>query len=284
MGPPRSRARWRDPLPGAPDLVAAALVSYCKDCSVDEIAAVDRPFYERFGWAYDLLVADCVDPWVDAVCTALGSRDIIAPAAVLDAGCGTGRHAEELARRGHSITLVDASEALLAQARHRVPTAEAARADLRKLDLHASFDAIACRGVLNDLIDDEDRDAVLGAFARHLHPGGVLVLDVRELSGTAQRYGTGRQTEQVIDTARGRLTYSSSGSCDGKLLRVAERHELHCHTGAVVAEHVLFMRPWTAAELRDRLTRAGFTDVRLAPGVGRVTNDRLFCTATPIRT
>ena len=250
---------------------------------MNQIAARGRPFYERFGWAYDLLVADSVEPWVDAVCTALGSLEIIAPAEILDAGCGTGRHAEELTARGHSVTLVDASEALLAQARRRVPTAAAVRTDLRKLDLHASFDAIACRGVLNDLVDDEDRDAVLGAFARHLRSSGVLVLDVRELSGTAQRYGTGHQAEKVIDTARGPLTYSSLVSFDGKILRVNERHELHRHTGDVVAEHVLFMRPWTAAELRDRLTRAGFTRVSLTPGAGRVTNDRLLCTATPIR-
>jgi trans-aconitate methyltransferase len=57
------------------------------------------------------------------------------------------------------------SEALLAQARRRLPTSVATRADLRELELHASFDAIACRGVLNDLVDDENRDAVLIGFA-----------------------------------------------------------------------------------------------------------------------
>jgi 2-polyprenyl-3-methyl-5-hydroxy-6-metoxy-1,4-benzoquinol methylase len=208
----------------------------------------------------------------------------MAPAAILDAGCGTGRHAEELARRGHNVVLVDASAALLDQARRRLPTAAATRADLCELDLHASFDAIACRGVLNDFIDDKDRDAVLVGFARHLRPGGVLVLDVRDLAGTAERYASGRQTRKVIDTQRGRPTYTSSVSFDGTVLRVEERHELRRDTADVVAEHVLFMRPWTAKELRERLARAGFTNVNLMPGVGRTARDRLLCTATAIRT
>jgi ubiquinone/menaquinone biosynthesis C-methylase UbiE len=251
---------------------------------VDEITTGARPFYERFGWAYDLLVADPVEPWVDAICTALDAHQFIAPAEILDAGCGTGRHAEELARRGHNMVLVDASEPLLAQARRRLPTAAASHADLRNLELHASFDAIACRGVLNDFVDDNDRDTVLVGLARHLRPGGVLVLDVRDLAGTAERYSNGRHTKKVIETQRGRLTYTSAASLNGRVLRVDERHELHGRTGDVVAEHVLFMRPWTADELRDRLARAGFTDVSLASGAGRTTRDRLLCTATAIRT
>lgn len=249
-----------------------------------ETASEARPFYERFGWAYDLLVADPVEPWVDAVCTALSAHDFTAPAEILDAGCGTGRHAEELARRGHNVTLLDASETLLAQARRRLPAAAATRADLRELELRASFDGIACRGVMNDFVDDEDRDAVFIGFGRHLRRGGVLVLDVRDLAGTAKRYVSRRETGTVIETPRGRLTYSSSASFNAGILRVAERHEPHRDTGDVVADHVLLMRPWTGDELRERLARTGFTDVSLAPGAGRSTGDRLLCTATAIGT
>ena len=255
----------------------------CEDSWVNEIAAQARPFYDQFGWAYDLIVADPVAPWVDAVCAVLHAGGCTAPADILDAGCGTGRHAEELARRGYNVALVDASEALLAQARRRLPSALAIRADLRELELDARFDAIACRGVLNDFVDDEDRDAVLAGFARHLHPGGMVVVDVRERVGTARRYADRRRTEKVIDTPRGRLTYSSSGSFHGGALRVAERHELHRRVGDLVAEHILLMRPWTAEELHERLARAGFTNIALASGAGRPSRDRLFCTATTVR-
>jgi FMN phosphatase YigB (HAD superfamily) len=40
-------------------------------------------------------------------------------------------------------------------------------------------DAAVCRGVLNDIIDDDRRDAVFAAVARALRPHGGLILDVR---------------------------------------------------------------------------------------------------------
>jgi chemotaxis methyl-accepting protein methylase len=42
------------------------------------------------------------------------------------------------------------------------------------------YDVITCRGVLNDLIIDADREAALWAMSRALRPGGFLFCDVRE--------------------------------------------------------------------------------------------------------
>ncbi|MDV9175004.1 hypothetical protein R6V09_33445 [Streptomyces sp. W16] len=39
------------------------------------------------------------------------------------------------------------------------------------------------------------------------------------------------------------------------------------------------MRPWSKAELRQRLAAAGFHDIEIGPGVGRKTADRLFVVA-----
>jgi len=49
----------------------------------------------------------------------LAELQVPAGAAVLDIGCGTGRHAVELAKRGLRVTGVDLSEGMLAQARRR---------------------------------------------------------------------------------------------------------------------------------------------------------------------
>ena len=43
------------------------------------------------------------------------------PASVLDAGCGTGRVAIELSRRGHAVVGVDVDEAMLEAARAKAP-------------------------------------------------------------------------------------------------------------------------------------------------------------------
>jgi SAM-dependent methyltransferase len=234
--------------------------------------AAARPFYDRFGWAYDLLVDDPVEPWADAVEAALRERGgDRRPARILDAGCGTGRHAAELARRGHEIVLADAAPALLEQASARLPAAEAHLGDLAGLRLDPPVDLVACRGVLNDVIDDAAREGVVQALARALRPGGVLVLDVRELEATRARYAT--ETEHTI--VAGDLTFTARVRVQDGLLLVHERHE----RDGEAAEHALTMRPWTREELSERLNRAEMTGIVLAPGVPEQRRDRLFVTA-----
>lgn len=240
----------------------------------------DRPFYGQFGWAYDLLVDDPVEPWVDAVEAALAARALATRVRVLDAGCGTGRHAAELARRGHTLTLVDGSKALLDVARRRLPAARLLRADLETLALGAAFDVVACRGVLNDICADDDRTEVLRRFARHLTPRGIVVIDVRELAATAARYGGGRTSRREVPTPSGLLTFEASGRMDGELLRIAERHELRNAAGTRAAEYEFTMRPWTADELAGRLGEAGFREIELSAGIGRRSADRMLCVAT----
>ena len=78
--------------------------------------ASERPFYDRHADAYDALISDPVEPWVAAVDESLRAAGF-SNAQVLDAGCGTGRHAAALIERGHDVTLLDASEALISIAR-----------------------------------------------------------------------------------------------------------------------------------------------------------------------
>ena len=52
----------------------------------------ERPFYADYAEAYDLLMTDPVEPWVEAVHDRLLAGGWPS-AMVLDAGCGTGRHA-----------------------------------------------------------------------------------------------------------------------------------------------------------------------------------------------
>jgi len=134
--------------------------------------AGDRPFYAAYGWAYDLLITHPVRPWADMVSAALDSAGIAAPARMLDAGCGTGRHGAELARRGYRLDLVDASASLLGQARARLPHAPAHRADLCTLGPGTRYDAITTPP------------------SRRPAPGGDTVLDQKVLDDLLERYDT----------------------------------------------------------------------------------------------
>ncbi len=94
--------------------------------------------------------------------------------AVLDAGCGTGRVAMELARRGHVLTGVDSDASMLSVAqRHADVTWHLA--DLAELALPDRFDLIVAAGNVMIFLAPGTGRAVTARLAAHLRPGGLLV-------------------------------------------------------------------------------------------------------------
>jgi 2-polyprenyl-3-methyl-5-hydroxy-6-metoxy-1,4-benzoquinol methylase len=92
-------------------------------------------------------------------------------ATVLDIGCGTGRHAIELARRGYSVTAVDLSASQLDRARVKAAAAninvQFVQADARSLDYNSEFDAaiMVCEGAFPLMETDEmNFDILKNAF------------------------------------------------------------------------------------------------------------------------
>ena len=99
---------------------------------------------------------------------------------VLDAGCGTGRVAIELARRGVDVVGVDVDPAMLAEARAKAPEGHWVQGDLATLDLAgtdgpSSFDLVAMPGNVMIFVAPGTEGAVLARLAAHLVPGGLLV-------------------------------------------------------------------------------------------------------------
>lgn len=112
--------------------------------------------------------ADCLSRLLEA-----GS--IPTPAAVLDAGCGTGRVAVEMAARGHHVTGVDLDPGMLDTARAKAPTLDWHLADLVDVDLDRQFDLIALPGNVMIFLARGTEAAVIANLARHLAPDGLLV-------------------------------------------------------------------------------------------------------------
>ncbi len=95
--------------------------------------------------------------------------------AVLDAGCGTGRVAIELRRRGFDVVGVDLDETMLATAREKQPAIDWFRADLAALSLGRRFGAAVLAGnVMIFVAPGTERD-VLARIAEHLEPGGLVI-------------------------------------------------------------------------------------------------------------
>ncbi|HLM97351.1 MAG TPA: class I SAM-dependent methyltransferase [Acidimicrobiales bacterium] len=94
---------------------------------------------------------------------------------VLDAGCGTGRVAVELARRGLDVVGVDLDPAMLEQARTKAPDLTWVLGDLTAVDLGRTFDAVVLAGNVLLFVAEGTEGAVVANLARHLEPGGFLV-------------------------------------------------------------------------------------------------------------
>ncbi|MEY2472419.1 MAG: hypothetical protein QOK28_1748 [Actinomycetota bacterium] len=97
------------------------------------------------------------------------------PATVLDAGCGTGRVAVELARRGVDVVGVDVNPSMLAVARERAPHIDWVESDLTALDLGRTFDVVVMAGNVPLFTPAGTLAALAAACARHVAHDGVLI-------------------------------------------------------------------------------------------------------------
>ena len=135
---------------------------------------------------------------VDHVVSALGLET---GARVLDVGCGPGRHAHELARRGIVVHGVDISQTFIDLARADAPPgATFERLDARRLTFDAEFDAAIClcQGAFGLATASGEDDAVIAGIARAVRPGGGVAL-----SAFNSYFAVKHFTEADFDADRG---------------------------------------------------------------------------------
>jgi SAM-dependent methyltransferase len=111
---------------------------------------------------------------------------------VLDLGCGTGRVALHLARRGHAVVGLDVDPQLVAKLASRAAglSVEAVLADARAFELDTDVSlAIAPMQLLQLLPGREDRLELLGSVAAHLLPGGRIAMAIVEELPAANGHG-----------------------------------------------------------------------------------------------
>lgn len=134
--------------------------------------------YSRSARVYDALYATFKDFAAEAeqVHALIQSRR---PGArtLLDVACGTGAHLEHLAGLYEAEGL-DLSPEMLAVARERLPAARLHEGDMSDFDLGRRFDAVVCLfSSIGYALTRERLRAAVAAMARHLEPGGVLVVE-----------------------------------------------------------------------------------------------------------
>lgn len=171
---------------------------------------------------------------------------------VLDVGCGPGRHAHELARRGIAVHGVDISHTFVELARRDAPPgATFERLDARALPYDGEFDAVIClcQGAFGLMTGTDPRtgdpgdDTVVGAMARALRTGGGLALSAFN-AYFAVRYHTDADFDADTGIAH-------------------ERTEVRDPAGRAI-EVDLWTGCYTPRELRLLLGRHGVTVERIA--------------------
>ncbi len=107
-----------------------------------------------------------------------GEADFVSslePATVLDAGCGTGRVAIELGRRGVEVVGVDVDPSMLATARRLAPDLAWVEDDLTTFDLDRTFDLVLLAGNVPLFTPSGTQGAMVSRCAAHVGAGGHVV-------------------------------------------------------------------------------------------------------------
>jgi len=126
---------------------------------------------DRYQARFDRLAASGADVHGEATFV-----EAFQPASALDAGCGTGRVAIELARRGVEVVGADVDSSMLATARRLAPDITWVETDLAALDLGRTFDVVLMAGNVPLFTPPGTQPALVAGCARHVRPiSGVLV-------------------------------------------------------------------------------------------------------------
>lgn len=221
--------------------------------------------YEREARLYDALYAfkdyradvEYLRSTIEPLLTA-GGGDL------LDVACGTGGHLVHFAAH-YAVQGIDASPAMLAVAREKLPGTALHQADMRDFDLGRQFDVVTCLCSSIGYVETEAglRQAV-GAMAAHLRPGGVLV--VEPFFGPHQ-WSPGRATILTVDEPELRVARVSHSSVDGTVAIIEYHYLVATPDGCehFTERHRLglfsddqYMNAFRAAGLRERHDPRGF--------------------------
>ena len=202
--------------------------------------------YARAAEFYDLLYREQKDYPAEA---GLLRSEILAanPEAqsILDVGCGTGAHARALIDVGFHVDGVDLEPAFVDIARAKCPEGRFRVGDMRSLGLPERYDAVTCLfSAIGYVIGEPDLRAAIACMARHLNPGGVVVVDpwfepgqmthgrIMAIVGESESVTVCRMSRTVVDGALSRLEFEYLvGTPDG-LERRSEVHTLGLFTQA----------------------------------------------------
>ena len=174
----------------------------------------------------------------------LFKRNFVKPGdRVLDLGCGTGRHAIELAKRGCQVHGVDFASGQLEVARAHaegLSNLTFEQADILKYRPSGGYDVVLCvYDVIGSSIKDEDARAVVKVISSALKPHGIAVVSVMNLE----------LTETLCRSSSNRFEDIHSKTDFEKLMDLPPSNTMQ-RTGEVFKGQLLLLNPKTGVTYR----------------------------------
>jgi len=218
---------------------------------------VESAPFTRLADVYDDIMAEVeYDEWASFILELADARGYDG-GPLLDLGCGTGNSTAPMSERGLDVTGVDASPAMLAVARAKLPDVEFHRAGFTELELGRTFELVySVFDALNNLLTDGDMREALARVHRHLCSGGLFIFDVNTPTGLRDLWEGGK-AEGWADDVFYRWTHTYDEATG--LAHV----EALCSTeeGSFVERHS--ERGYSAGDLAGLLAGAGFTSIEV---------------------
>jgi SAM-dependent methyltransferase len=178
-------------------------------------------------------------------------------ARVLDAPCGGGRLAIELAARGCRMVGVDISPQFLdagrQAARERGLGVEWRQADMRDLPWHGEFDAAYCAGSSFGFLGDEGDRQFLSAVARTLKPRGRFFADFKAAESTLPNF------RERYEMRIGDIEFQARNAYDP--VTATMRSDYIVSRGDRVEKKRAVHRIYTTREILRMLDHPGFSSV-----------------------
>ncbi len=141
---------------------------------------------------------------------------------LLDVACGTGGHIAYL-KRNYSVEGLDISPLMLRLARKKHPDVVFYRRDMTNFRLTKEFDVVTCLfSAIGHVKTRRRLDLAVRAMARHLKPGGVLVV---ESWPTPKQWQNGRLGANFVDEPNLKIARFSISKARGRL-SVQDLHHL----------------------------------------------------------
>lgn len=213
---------------------------------------------------------DAIYAWKDYAAEAEQIRDLAAArrgrpgGRLLDVACGTGRHLEHLRTQFDAVGL-DLEPGLLTEARRRLPGLPLHQGDMRDFDLGERFDVVTCLfSAIGYVRTRAGLKRALGSMARHLAPGGLLVV---EPWFTPDRWRTGSVHLSTAEAPELRIARACTSETRGTVSVMDMHYLVSTPEGTRHFKERHSLGLFTVDEMRAGFRAAGLAADLLEPGL-----------------